>query len=136
METYLPAHNLKFAVPTREPADLHQSLDGFKLAGILCMKEERTLQNDWCVSYRKRWLQLEKVQLLVLSKKERITVSELLDGSLRLELKGKQLAFRELRDRPAKVPGPLRSTAHASAANHPRKHGFFNYSSAEGDISI
>ena len=105
METYLPAHNLKFAVPTREPADLHQSLDGFELAGILFLKEKH------------------------------ITVSELLDGSLRLELKGKQLAFRELRDRPAKVPEPTRSTAHAPAANHPWKHGFFNYSSTEGDIS-
>ena len=123
IEVYLPQHNTAFAVAPKEPGDLHRSSEGYTLAHILCSKEERTLQPDWCLSYKCRWLQLAPKQSLILSKKERITVSELLDGSLRLTLRGTELSFTELPERPAKPlrekQPDLRHIGHIPSAAHP-----------------
>jgi len=138
LETYLSAHNAKFAVPAREPADLHRSLDGYDPALALCTKEARTLQADFCLSYRNRFLQLDAKQPAVLSRKERVTVCGLLDGSTRLFVGNKELAFKELPERPAKpAKGRTASkpTGHVPKPGHPWKHGFFNYSSSKRDIS-
>jgi len=122
-EYYLGIFNAKFGVIPKEAANLHRSLEGYGLPRILCTKEGRTLQSDHCLSYRKRWLQLEARQPVVLSRKEKVTVSQLLDGTIRLSVRGTDLAFRELPERPAKPlrekQPDLRCRGHVPAPSHP-----------------
>lgn len=99
-EEYLCLHNTKFAVLPRENSNLHRSLSGFDLAATLCTKETRILQPDWCISYQNRWLQVTPKQRVILTKKEKVTVSHYLDGSLHLAVKGVSLSFTELTQRP------------------------------------
>ena len=144
-DTYLSLHNAQFAVLPKEPADLHRSLEGYDLAAVLCSKETRVLQSDWCLLYQNRFLQLDRKQSLILSKQEKITLSHYLDGTLHLTLRGVRLSFTELLERPAK---PARTTVptlprlpQRPPANHPWRH--FNVSTKpdiskwlEPDISI
>lgn len=131
-EEYLGLHNAKFAITPQEPANLHRSLDGFDLPAILCAKETRKLQADWCLSYQNRWLQVLPKQQIILAKREKITVSHHLDGTLHLCVRGTSLAFRELLERPVKplrekLPD-LRHLSHKPAADHPWKTIPFDYS--------
>jgi hypothetical protein len=57
-EVYLPAHNQRFAVEATEPGSAFTPIPGVDLHEILCVHEERQVQNDNCVSYRTLKLQI------------------------------------------------------------------------------
>lgn len=128
-EVYVRAHNGRFAVPPRESTNLHRSLNGFDLPAILCRKETRTLQADWCISYHNRWLQVVPRQQVILAKREEITISHYLDGTLHLSVRGNQLNFKELLERPVRPPREklldLRRVGHQPTSNHPWKNDHF-----------
>lgn len=136
-QTYLPVHNTKFAVPPQETTDLHRSIAEYDLPAVLCVKETRVLQSDWCLSYQNRWLQLDKCQSTILAKREKITVSHYLDGSLHLSVRNIKLTFKELLTRPTKqVPKPHPKQPRvwlAPPANHPWRQP---YPKPKEDISI
>src|SRR3970282_1352846 len=49
---YLPIYNRLFAVKPAQSADLHRSIPtGLDLNGVLCIKTERALRNDFTVAY-------------------------------------------------------------------------------------
>lgn len=120
---WLAKHNQKFAVPAAEPGNAHRSLESFCLADILCQKETRVIQQDFCLSYKTRWLQLTKEQPTLLRPHNEITVLSRLDGSLALLFKGQYLNYQELADRPAKAltprPAKLPRKSWIPASNHP-----------------
>jgi hypothetical protein len=103
-DEFLDDLNERFHVEARSPTDLHRSVPrGLKLEHVLCYQEERSVQNDWTVSWCNRILQLgARHQRLGLAKKK-ILVSELLDGRLRLTYREENLEWRELPTRPEKV---------------------------------
>ena len=100
-DTYRSLHNERFAVPARELADVHRSLEGYALSEIFSVQTQRLLQSDWCIAYRTRWFQLASRQQVVLAKREPVTVSEYLDGSIHLNVRGTPLVFTELTKRPS-----------------------------------
>ena len=102
-EEFLGELNERFTVPAREKADVHRCVRrGLKLAHVLSYQEERVVQNDWTVSWCNRHFQLaEEHQKLSLAKK-RIVVSELLDGTIRLVYRGRELTWVELTERPGR----------------------------------
>lgn len=102
---YLPAHNRKFAVVPKNPTNLHRSLEAFDLSHIFSRVSIRQLQNDWCLSYQNRWLQVEPRQRTVLSRKAEVEIREHQSGELHLWYHGVKLSFKELLERP---PKPLR----------------------------
>jgi transposase InsO family protein len=122
-EEYLVKHTAKFAVAPKSSSDMHREITGFNLDFIFSFLSKRTLQNDWCLSYDNRFLQLEKKQPKLLTKRERIEIREYLDGELHLYLRGAELAFKELSERPpkpARVKQPdLRHLGHKPSADHP-----------------
>ena len=139
-DTYFAKHNQQFSVAPKDATDVHRALEGYRLQEILCIKATRKLQNDWCLSYFKRWLQLDPQQPVVLHKNEAITVNHYLDGSLHLTKDMVVLTFKELTERPV-PPAPVpkdqahkKSTAHVPAATHPWKHDYFI--NRKRDISI
>lgn len=128
--TYLDAEfldelNARFHVDARSPMDLHQRVPrGVTLAHVLSFQEQRVVQNDWTVSWCNRVFQLHaQHQKLGLARKA-ILVSELLDGTIRLTYRGRELSCHELPGRPAttkpKAPGKKPAKApYKPAATHP-----------------
>jgi len=122
LKTYLPKHNKQFAVPPAKKDDIHRSAALFDLDKIFCLKETRQLQKDFVLSYKKRILQLTKQQKAVIRPGETITIHEKFDGSLELYIRGIQLNYIELKQRPSKPKeDPIVKDRIYSkpAANHP-----------------
>lgn len=103
--------NNKLAVPARSDKDYHRRVPkGLKLAHVFCFEEERTVSNDWVVSYHNRLLQISSDNQTLPKAGRKVTVQRLLDGTLRLLYKGEALRYRELATeerRPVtKIPRP------------------------------
>ena len=102
-EEFLTSLNEQFSVEAREKSDVHRRVpQGIKLDHVLCFQEERVVQNDWTISWQNRHFQVcEQHRNLSLSKK-RIMVSELLDGTLRMTYRNRELTWAELTERPTR----------------------------------
>ena len=93
-EVYLPKVNGKFAVAPASAVDAHRPAAGYDLAAILCVQEQRTVQNDWTVSIDgRRWQIQADAAAGKLRPKARVTLERRRDGSLRLRWQGRYLAF-------------------------------------------
>jgi len=57
-ETYIPAHNARFAREAAEPGSAFVPLGGLALAEVLCVQEDRQVGRDNCVSWLGRSLQI------------------------------------------------------------------------------
>ena len=97
---YIPRHNAKFAVKPQKKDNVHKPINEYYLDEILCLKNERILQNNFVISYNKRLLQLEKEQMTLLFPKNQITVTEQLDGEIVLSIRKTKLFFHEIFERP------------------------------------
>jgi hypothetical protein len=125
LEEYLPVYNRRFAVCPKEKDNLHRPLGReVDLDGILCMKTERTLRNDFTVAHNNKFYQVE--DHIHTSK---VIVQDRLDGSIRITYKNRDLRFREISERPRteKKPSCVERVRKSStpAPNHPwRKFKF------------
>jgi hypothetical protein len=99
---YIIKHNSKFAVEAHEQGDAHKPTEGYKLDEILSELTTRKLQNDYTVLYKKRVLQLVDKQTIRYKPKDSIMIRQKLDGSLILSIRGNNLEFEELKQRPEK----------------------------------
>lgn len=88
-ESYLPAHNARFAKPAREEADYHLPLKtvmrGRRRGDIWCQESERRLSNDGVISYGNRKLQVRERRDM--PKQSKVRVRETKDGKLKLVYK-------------------------------------------------
>ena len=96
---YLTKHNLKYAVIPKSSTNLHRSIKDYNINNILCLKEARTLTNDFTIRYESQWFQLEKKQNTIITPKDVITVSALLTGETKLSVRKTPLSFHEI-DKP------------------------------------
>ena len=129
VKQFIPAFNRKFAVEPKIKGNHHRPLkkrQAKALPSILCRQEERTVRNDFTVSFKKQWYQLTAQQPVTVCKKDIITIEERRDGSIHLRLRGKYLNWKALPTRPQKVsrkqPWVLPATAQTKrkpAINHP-----------------
>jgi transposase len=126
---YLDELNHQFHVTARSLANLHRPLPrGLKLDHVLCHQEERVVQNDWTVSWCNRIFPLSVVHQSLSLARKKITVSELLDGTLRLTWGTQTLSWTEVSTRPLKPKPEARPSApikppYKPAANHPWRRG-------------
>jgi len=98
LEQYLPLYNKRFSVCPREKDDVHRPLPrGIDLNGILCIKTERTLKNDFTVAHNHKLYQIEEA-----TKASKVIVQDRMDGSMRVTYQGRALRFREITERPLK----------------------------------
>ena len=81
-EVFLPEFNEQFTVPAPEEGSAFVSLLLHSLDDILCLKQERTVGNDNCVSYCGRSLQIPKQQQRCHYIKAKVKVHEYHDGRL------------------------------------------------------
>lgn len=104
--TFIPKFNAKFSVTAKSDANLHkkvtkQEKDGFP--SIFSRHYERTIRNDFTLSYKNDWYQLEETQSVAMFAKEVVTTEERFDGSVRFKLRGKYLNCKKLPERPKKI---------------------------------
>jgi transposase len=124
-EEFLDELNERFHVAARSSVDLHRSVPrGLKLDHVLCYQESRVVQNDWTVSWCNRIFQLGVEHQKLSLARQKILVSELLDGTLRLTSKGRLLSWTEVSLRPSKAKAKPTATAtgkapYKPAATHP-----------------
>lgn len=121
--TYWAAYNRKFAKPPAGEADLHRKLAaGMDLDQVLCLKEQRTVGKDWCVSYQRRVLQVAAGHQSLGVAGRTVEVRQHLDGRLTLHARGRTLEHEELGARPAKEqlkPQFKNRQAYRPSAEHP-----------------
>jgi hypothetical protein len=105
LEGYLPVYDKKFGVIAREQADMHFKVArGVNLDRVLCIKNERSLRNDFTVVKDNKLYQiLENV------KTEKVTLEERIDGNLRIYCKNKQLRYKQIEVLPRKKLGVVKT---------------------------
>jgi transposase len=102
LDTYLSAHNKRFAVKAKEQADLHREIPReINIDKVLCIRTVRTLRNDFTIAHNSRLYQIEKG---VMAKK--VTVQERINGNMLITLDDVRLPFREITARPEKPKAP------------------------------
>lgn len=105
-KTFISKFNAKFEVIPRSEANLHRKItkqEKDKFPSIFCRHYERTIRNDYTLSYKNAWYQLEETQSVSMFRKEVVTVEESFDGTVKLRLRGKYLNYKQLPERPLKV---------------------------------
>jgi len=134
-QTYLPAHNAKFAVEPAEAADVHRPVEAAELDAALCpVRDRRVVDKAGCVSWRGRCFELTGSDATPRRRRE-VVVRQRLDGRVELTTLDHRrvLASRPRPTRPTAEPTvrpPLteRVTAHAGprkpAKNHPWRSRF------------
>jgi len=95
---YHPIYNAKFKVKPVSEVDLHRpALSMRALTMILCIRDDRTVRNDFTISYDGKLYQIKDAV-----KSQKVAVEERTDGSLHITNKGLDLRYREITTRPAK----------------------------------
>jgi transposase len=106
LERYLPQHNRRFSKVAAAAADLHRPAPASReLDRVLCIKEERTVKNDFTIVHHGALYQLDQP-----TRARKVTVEERLDGTLHVTYKGRELRYRALpAQRPQEAPEPPRA---------------------------
>lgn len=119
--------NEKFARPAREPKDAHRRLPkGLDLRDVFCMEEQRTVANDWTISYRGHVIQILKLNAPLPRPGDKVMVRTWLDAQVHVVFRQHQLQVKFLEKPPVKQPKikaltPPRTTKRKPASNHPWK---------------
>jgi hypothetical protein len=128
--TFIPFFNQKFAVHPTSDTNLHRPLtekETIALPSILSRHEARTVRNDFTIAWKTLWYQLTEQQSVTVCRQDVVTVEEHFDGIVHLRLRGKELNYVVLPERPKKVHHPvvIAKTAPSTwkpAPDHPWRH--------------
>ena len=95
LDDYLPRHNERFSKKALKEGDLHRPLpDEVNLHYIFCLKDIRTINKCYIVSWRCRRFLIDNASIAM--RKRKIEVSEHFDGKLTFKLSGRYLKFHEI----------------------------------------
>lgn len=125
-DVYIPQHNARFAVEPADQLDAHRSLEGFDLRHIMSIREERTVQQDYVVVYRKQLFQLTERQLTTVRPKDVVTINTYMDGTMAIFIRQIKLEYMVISKRPQRPlqPEPARiETYHKPAKDHQWRTG-------------
>lgn len=81
-DTYIPAHNARFAVKAEQAGSAFVAVPALDLTEVLCVQEERVVGNDNCVSFLNRRLQIPESPLRAHFVKATVKVHQYPDGGL------------------------------------------------------
>jgi len=104
-EIFLPKFNQKFAVVPAKKNNLHRALtenETKRLSSIFSVRSERKVNNDFTLSFKNQWFQLEKIQPLTVLRRDTVTVEERLDGTIHLRMRNATLKYFVTAERPRK----------------------------------
>lgn len=99
-DSYWTAFNKKFMVKAHHKDDLHMPVPkGLNLDKILCIRTERTVDNDNTIKHNKKFYQLKEA----LPKKSKVTVEERVNGSMLIIYQERRIKYSQIISRPEKV---------------------------------
>ena len=92
LDYYLPIYNKRFSVASIEKGDFHRAVPkGMDLDGVLCIKKECTLRNDFTIGYKKSLYQIfDKVNA------KKVFVEERINGRMYIKYKSKRLKYKKI----------------------------------------
>lgn len=105
-EEFLPKYKVKYSVEPALKTNLHQQLsqkEKIALNSIFSRQSNRTVRNDFTLSFNSQWHQLLEEQPATVRKQDKITVEEWLDGSIQFVLRGKHLNSKVIDKRSEKI---------------------------------
>jgi transposase len=129
-QTYLPEHNLRFAVAPASAEDFHRRVPSrTTLDRVFQLEEERILSNDWVVRYDTRYFQVARESGQVPARST-VLVREARHGAIELRYRGRLMRWTEIaapvKPTPAAARPRLSSAPHRPArpsADHPWRRG-------------
>jgi len=98
-EEFMFWFNTRYGVAPRGEEDLHKPLtkkEEEQLPSIFSRHTERTVQNDFTISYKTQWYQILEKQSVTVQKKDKVIVEERRDKSIHVRLRGKYLNIRSI----------------------------------------
>lgn len=99
-KTFLPALNAKFAIEPAEPIDAHLPVIETELTAALCVREQRTVGRDHCVSWRNQVLQLKPTRGQPSLAGKRVMLRQDLTGRVTVQWRDQVVAHEPLAVRP------------------------------------
>jgi hypothetical protein len=97
---FITDHNARFAVKPAVSGNAHADHCAYNLDDIFSFCEERTLTNDFTLTFNKRIFQLHVQQKTIVRPKDRIMVKTSLKGVVSLWIRKTKLMFTELSQKP------------------------------------
>lgn len=121
LQEYLPEYNRKFAVKPKKEDTLHREIPKrLNLDGILCIKTERTLRNDFTIAHNGRLYQIMDKTVA-----NKVQVEERINGMMVITYNDVCLRFKEITERPERQQKKRiifilkKKTGYIPPANHP-----------------
>ena len=114
---FIPKFNAQFAVTPQSHGNVHRQLSALEtrhLPSIFSKHTERTVQNDFTVSFHSQWFQLTANQPVTVCKQDIVTIEEHLDGTIKIQLRAKYLNYKPIaknQSRPKQIPWVLAANA-------------------------
>ena len=98
---YFDSHNTRFSVEAANTTDAHRKLlPEHHLEGILSLRCNRTLSNDYTLRYTNKFFQVLEHQPVLVRPGDRVQVEIRLDGTTHLRFKDAYLNFKPIDKRP------------------------------------
>src|SRR5690606_17097030 len=99
----------------------HLPVDEAAMARALCLREERTVGNDHCVSFEAKVLQLDPQRKQASLAGKKVRVERVLDGSLRVMWRGEAVPHQVGAHRPRQARQKQSLEARVAAHQEPYK---------------
>jgi hypothetical protein len=101
IEYFIEEYNRRFA-KVDGLADIHRETDGINLDNIFCYEIQRQVRNDYTITLKGNYIQLERSEAVLPIPGQYVTVRKYLDGSLHIFNREEELEYTELKNQPEK----------------------------------
>lgn len=125
-DVFLPDFTARFAVAPVKKGNVHKPLlstEKETMHHIFSQKESRRVNRDFTIQFHTNWYQLEEIQPLTVRSADIVCVETWLDETIHILLKGKELSYFLLPEKPKKLmQQPLIITTHRLQYRPPLNH--------------
>jgi len=119
-EEFLPKFNQRFQKQAKKKANFHQPLTvKDNITKSFSIKSERLINNDFTISFKNHWYQLEARQPKLVLPRSKVTIEERLDGKLVIEQDDRCLNFKEINKKRTK---PISKPRIFALTSNPNQH--------------
>lgn len=95
LDRFIPRYNKRFAREALKESDLHRRLPrGMKLESVFCLKENRTIMNDYTVRWRGKRYLIKTPSIAI--RRRKVEVREYFDDRIELRFKNRILKHMEI----------------------------------------
>lgn len=119
-DEFLSKFNQKFEKQAKKNANFHQSLTiKDNIQKSFSIKSERLINNDFTISFKNCWYQLEAKQPKLVLPRSKVIIEELIGGKLLVEQEGKYLNFQKINKEKA---SPILKPRIFALTSNPNQH--------------